>query len=821
MHLIAHSRVPSRQIFAGSLSLAAVLLVLAIAPAISQAACSNPVACENQLPGTPESHWQVDRDGRSHDPGLRDVDERQRGRDGLVQDQVADARTTTSTSSPRLLRRQRRADDRLGNLDARPRRDPAGLPRRRQHRADRLRQLGRLGVLDRAERRGVRASTSPTSCATTPAATARSCSSCATTRATPTSSSRPPTRPGRPTTPTAATASTRARSPARPASPGVQGRLKVSYNRPFDTARTTAAARALFTSAEYPMIRFLERNGYDVSYISGVDVDATAALLHNHKLVHLERPRRVLVRRRSARTWRPRATPASTSPSSAATRCSGRRAGSPAPTARARPNRTLVSYKDTHFDARRPDPVEWTGTWRDPRFSPPADGGHAGERAHRPVLRRQLRHLGDQGARTPYAKLRFWRNTAVATLTAGPDADARARTTLGYEWDDDADNGFRPAGPFNLSSTTVSGVEVFTDYGSTTQSTADGDAQPDAVPAPSGARVFGAGTVQWAWGLDDWNHDGTRPTATCSRRRSTCSPTWARSRTTLLVRPGRPRRRRPTPPRRPRPSARRPATRRRRRAGDVSGTATDTGGGVVAGVEVSTDGGTTWHPATGTTSWTYTWIAHGTPVDDDQGARDRRQRQPRTPRAPARRSPSTARARSGARASRPAGRRRGRHRRRSRSASSSSPTVRHGQRHPLLQGDHQHRHPRRQPVDGGRHSASPRPRSAARARPAGRRSTFASPVAVKPNTTYVASYFAPNGHYSATQDYFYRSPAPGPERRRIVDSPPLHALRNTGTTRQRRLRVQRDQHVPDQHATARPTTGSTCSSRPTAGARAR
>ena len=44
--------------------------------------------------------------------------------------------------------------------------------------------------------------------------------------------------------------------------------------------------------------------------------------------------------------------------------------------------------------------------------------------------------------------------------------------------------------------------------------------------------------------------------------------------------------------------------------------------------------------------------------------------------------------------------------------------------------------------------------------------TFASPVQVTPNTTYVASYFAPNGHYAATADYFYRAPAPGPERRR-------------------------------------------------------
>jgi hypothetical protein len=33
----------------------------------------------------------------------------------------------------------------------------------------------------------------------------------------------------------------------------------------------------------------------------------------------------------------------------------------------------------------------------------------------------------------------------------------------------------------------------------------------------------------------------------------------------------------------------------------------------VAGIEVSTDNGKTWHPATGTTSWTYSWVAHGSP----------------------------------------------------------------------------------------------------------------------------------------------------------------------------------------------------------------
>ena len=45
----------------------------------------------------------------------------------------------------------------------------------------------------------------------------------------------------------------------------------------------------------------------------------------------------------------------------------------------------------------------------------------------------------------------------------------------------------------------------------------------------------------------------------------------------------------------------------------ISGTAADTGG-VVAAVEVSTDGGTTWSRATGTTSWTYTFNASDGPV---------------------------------------------------------------------------------------------------------------------------------------------------------------------------------------------------------------
>ena len=69
--------------------------------------------------------------------------------------------------------------------------------------------------------------------------------------------------------------------------------------------------------------------------------------------------------------------------------------------------------------------------------------------------------------------------------------------------------------------------------------------------------------------------------------------------------------------------------------------------------------------------------------------------------------------------------------------------------------------------------------------------TFDSPVAITPGTTYVASYFAPNGHYSVTASGF----APRSTTRRCRRSA-------NGDERQRRLRVRRVEHVPDRHFNA-------------------
>src|SRR5690242_12285126 len=54
---------------------------------------------------------------------------------------------------------------------------------------------------------------------------------------------------------------------------------KVSYNRPVDTRAFGAEAATWVFGAEYPMVRFLEANGYDVSYFTGIDAARYGSLI--------------------------------------------------------------------------------------------------------------------------------------------------------------------------------------------------------------------------------------------------------------------------------------------------------------------------------------------------------------------------------------------------------------------------------------------------------------------------------------------------------------------------------------------------------------
>ncbi|WP_209889820.1 DUF4082 domain-containing protein [Rhizobium leguminosarum] len=385
----------------------------------------------------------------------------------------------------------------------------------------------------------------------------------------------------------------------------------LSYNRPIatrDGVGTYAGPQDYLFGAEYAGIYWLEQNGYDVSYLSGIDVDRYGSLLLNHKTYvdagHDEywsgQQRTNVEAARDAGVnlmfwsgnevyWRTR--------------------WGNAYSADGTPYRTLISYKETWGPPGTSlDPSnEWTGTFRDPRLSPPAIGGDNPENS----LTGQLFKVDDVGGnlgaiKVAYddANLRFWRNTSVANLQPGQTATL-TKNYLGYEWDEAPDNGFDPAGLVKLSSTTLPVSTYLLDYGNTT-----GDATAThnltLYRAPSGALVFGAGTVYWTWGLSD-NHDneatatdprvqqamvnlladmGIQPgTLQSGLTAATASSDHVAPTSVITV----------------------PATVAANSTVTISGTAADTGGGVIASVEVSTDNGASWHPATGDENWTYTW----------------------------------------------------------------------------------------------------------------------------------------------------------------------------------------------------------------------
>jgi Domain of unknown function (DUF4082)/Bacterial Ig-like domain/Bacterial Ig domain len=379
---------------------------------------------------------------------------------------------------------------------------------------------------------------------------------------------------------------------------------KVSYNRPFNTRVYDGATDWLF-NAEYPLVRWLEANGYNVSYFTGVDSDRRGDLIKNHKVFlsvghdeYWSGTQRDKVE--AARNTGVHLAFFSGNEVFWKTRWENSIDGANTP------YRTLVSYKETNANAviDPQDPPTWTGTWRDPRFSPPADGGRPENALTGTIF---TVNCCSAAITVPEAdgKMRFWRNTSIATLAPGgiatlPDG------TLGAEWDEDLDNGFRPSGLFHLSSTTVNASQRLLDYGSTY---GPGIATHSLTlyKHSSGALVFGSGTYQWSWGLDN-KHDNGSTAPDVRMKQATINlfadmsvqpatlqsglvPATASADTTA-----------------PSSTITSPIAGTTVQTGSIvtiSGSATDSGR--VGGIEVSVDGGTTWHPANGRSSWSYTW----------------------------------------------------------------------------------------------------------------------------------------------------------------------------------------------------------------------
>jgi hypothetical protein len=374
---------------------------------------------------------------------------------------------------------------------------------------------------------------------------------------------------------------------------------KVSYNRPFLTRNGGGgggAAEDWLFNAEYPMLRWLERNGYDLSYTTDIDADRSGNLIQNHDILlsvghdeYWSADERANVE--AARNagihlaffsgnevyWKTRWENSAygTNPS----------------------YRTLVCYKEGTDGENScggkcdPEPNIWTGLWRD-GCSEAADGCNPEN-----ALTGQISWVGSTGTiQVPdtYKDLRFWRNTSIASLGAGQTATLTSGT-LGYEWNPEQLQyaATYPAGRILLSKTDLSGE---THHLSLYRHT-------------SGALVFGAGTVQWSWGLDA-NHDRGSAAASADMQQATVNLLADMGVQPATLQAGLVAATASTDVQAPISVITNPTDGTNLDNGvtvAITGTASDTGGGVVAGVEVSIDGGNTWQVATGSTNWTFNW----------------------------------------------------------------------------------------------------------------------------------------------------------------------------------------------------------------------
>jgi hypothetical protein len=373
---------------------------------------------------------------------------------------------------------------------------------------------------------------------------------------------------------------------------------KVSYNRPFVTRNGGGGGGAMedwLFNAEYPMIRWLERNGYDISYTTNVDIDRRGNLVQQHKIFlsvghdeywSAQQYSHVVAARNNGVHlaffsgnevyWK--------------TRWENSYDGTNTP------HRTLVCYKEGTLGENAcgskcdPLPDVWTGLWRDGCAYPAADGC----RPENALTGQISWALSDDGIQVPdtYKNHRFWRNTSIASLGTGQTATL-SQGTLGYEWNYEQAqyaNSY-PNGRITLSSTTVNGRTH----------------KLSLYKHSSGAWVFGAGTVQWSWGLDG-NHDRGSSTEDIRVQQATVNLFADMGVQPASIQPGLQPAAASTDSESPVSIISNPlngATIPANTTITISGTASDNQ--LVAGVEVSVDGGLSWHIASGTTNWSYSW----------------------------------------------------------------------------------------------------------------------------------------------------------------------------------------------------------------------
>jgi hypothetical protein len=384
------------------------------------------------------------------------------------------------------------------------------------------------------------------------------------------------------------------------------GARRVRYDRPL--RRSVAEYVRTFFGSEYHLVRFLERNGYDVSYFAGVDTARRGAEIAEHRLFlavghdeYWSREMRDAVD--AARDGGTSLAFLSGNLMFWKTRWED-------------DFRTLVGYKSSTF-GHPDDPGGFTASWRDVRYQDEGDPAEPENSTTGLIFGSNGVSIGE--VRVPQAdgQLRLWRGTRAQSAGAC-EVTELAPQTIGIEWDHDQDNGHRPPGLFRLSSSNVDDAEQLVGPGTGAAgglfaSIAQANHHvTEYRHATSGALVLNAGTIDWTHGLDR-NHMVQPYTNNAGNLDMTMMQAMANFMADVGAQGATPIDYCPatassdaTPPSSQILSPAPGAVVRLGSSVEITGSANDTGGRVAA-VELSLDGGATWQRTEGRDSWHYRW----------------------------------------------------------------------------------------------------------------------------------------------------------------------------------------------------------------------
>lgn len=253
---------------------------------------------------------------------------------------------------------------------------------------------------------------------------------------------------------------------------------KVSFNRPL--VEQAGFGNLLYW--EYPMIRWLERNGYDLGYLASQDMQNNATLLKDHRGILIVGHSEYWTKEMRDNIEVAVNSGVNLANFAADTGSWQIRYESSPSSLYSLPDRVIVCYKDKTLDPfTRNDPTRVTVAFRDSLLNRPEQtlfGSMSGAYFTRPL---DFPFIVADASSWVYAGTGLRKGDSLPGL-------------VGYECDRIYDNVPVPAGLSVLSASPVYTSDRMARVCNATLHVAS-----------SGARIFNAATFKWSWGLDSFN----------------------------------------------------------------------------------------------------------------------------------------------------------------------------------------------------------------------------------------------------------------------------------------------------------------------------